>query len=89
MVTTDTARAIVHDPNILNGEPTVAGTRIPVRSVVLMQRIYGDVARIRHALPSLTAGDIAGALQYFREHREEIDGYIRANEVDEELLEER
>lgn len=82
------ARAIVRDPNILDGEPTVAGTRVPVRSVVLMQRIYEDNKRVQRALPSLTEADIMAALQYFRDHQAEIDGYIHANEVDEELLRE-
>lgn len=33
---------IIRDPRILGGEPTVKGTRIPVWSIVVTHRYYGD-----------------------------------------------
>ncbi len=77
---------IVRNPEILSGEPVVAGTRVSVRTVVLMHRLYKDVRRVREALPHLSHVDIEEALAFYQGNRAEIDRYIRQNDVDEELL---
>ena len=80
-------REIVSDPSILGGEPVIAGTRVPVRAVVLIYRMHGDdLSRTQHSLPTLTAQDIRLALDYYERHRREILGYMRKNGVDEEFL---
>lgn len=83
------ARMITRNPSVLHGEPTLAGTRVPVRAVVLMHRTYDqDLDLVCEALPTLTRADTEAALQFYREHRDEIDTYIRQNDVDEDLLRE-
>ncbi len=78
---------IISDPSILGGEPTIAGTRVPVRAVVLMYRMHrGDLSRTQRSLPTLTEKDIHLALDYYERHRREILGYMRKNGVDEEFL---
>ncbi len=78
---------IVSDPSILGGEPTIAGTRVSVRAVVLMYRMHGDdLSRTQRSLPTLTEKEIHLALGYYERHRREILGYMRKNGVDEDFL---
>ena len=71
--------AIVCDPAVLGGEPTVQGTRISVRSVVLAAQEYGGVEGARRAYPQLERQVIQQALRYYQAHRAEIERYIEAN----------
>jgi uncharacterized protein (DUF433 family) len=73
---------IVRDPRIVGGEPTIRGTRIPVRSIVLFQRFEGDLTHISEAFPRLTQEDVDEALDFYRENHDEIDRYIRENDND-------
>jgi len=79
---------IVRRPEVLGGEPVVAGTRVSVRTVVLMYRLYKDIAGVERALPHLSHADIEEALRYYQSNRVEINGYIARNDVDEDLLNE-
>lgn len=80
-------REIVSDPAILGGEPTIAGTRVPVRAVVLIYRMHGgDLSRTQRSLPTLTEEEIHLALDYYERYRREILTYMRKNGVDEEFL---
>ena len=75
------APRIVSDEQVLGGEPTVAGTRVPVRSLVIAcGRYAGDVDQIARAY-RLDAEAVRGALTYYQAHREEIDALIRDNEL--------
>jgi uncharacterized protein (DUF433 family) len=73
---------IVHDPRILDGEPVVKGTRIPVRAIVLAQQYWRTIERLREAFPLLTIEDIEQALSYYRANRKEVDRYIAENDPD-------
>lgn len=75
-------RQVVRDPQILGGEPTVRGTRMSVRSVVLAAREYGGTDGVRTAYPHLELEAIAEALAYYESHRKEVDRYIRENLAD-------
>ncbi|MGI8858176.1 MAG: DUF433 domain-containing protein [Thermomicrobiales bacterium] len=78
-------RTIVRNPGILHGEPTIEGTRIPVRAVVLFNYEYDDIAGVQNALPSLRASDIETAMHFYREHRDEINRYIAENNEGEDI----
>ena len=67
---------IVRDPSILGGEPTLRGTRIAVRSVVLADREFGGVDGVRRAYPQLDLRAIKEALAYYETHQEEVDHLI-------------
>ncbi len=83
-------RTIVRNPRILFGEPTIEGTRISVRTVVLLNYACGgDVQWVQRELPTLTVADIEIALRYYPEHRDEINTYIAANVEGEEIPYER
>lgn len=75
-------KRITCTPGVQGGEPCIAGTRTPVRSVVIQYyQIYPyDSNRVLAALPHLSFRQLCDALCYYGEHREEIDGIIRENE---------
>jgi uncharacterized protein (DUF433 family) len=72
---------IVRNPGILGGEPTVAGTRVPVRSIVVSHRRYGgDVAQVAEAF-AVERSAVQAALRFYEQHRVEIDELIHQNEA--------
>jgi len=77
-----TTAQVVRNPQILDGEPTLAGTRVPVRAIVVAARYYPTVARICRAYPMLTPEAVRAALAFYAANRDEIDRYIAENEVD-------
>ena len=76
---------IVRRADILGGEPIVAGTRVPVRTIVQYARIYNnDLREMEGVYPSIARADIEEALAFYEANRGEIDRYIAENEDDEE-----
>ena len=73
---------VVRVPGVVGGEPTIAGTRIPVRSIVLTWRYNPDVEYLCQAFPRLTPALVREALAYYDAHSEEIERYIAENEAD-------
>jgi uncharacterized protein (DUF433 family) len=73
-------RRIVRDPKILGGEPSLEGTRVPVRSVVLAARYEADLDAVVQAYPMLDRVAVESALAFYRLHRDEIDRHIAENE---------
>ena len=71
---------IVRNPEILSGEPTIRGTRISVRIIVLNYRCYRSIVPLLEAFPHLTADDIREALAYYEANRHEIERYIAEND---------
>ena len=65
--------AISSIKGLCGGEPTIRGMRITVRDVVEYMELYGSEKRILEALPDLAPSDIDAAIEYYREHREEIE----------------
>ncbi|MGH2354560.1 MAG: DUF433 domain-containing protein [Chloroflexota bacterium] len=74
---------IVRDLHVLEGEPVVAGTLVPVRCIVIAWQLYGSETRVLQAYPRITADDLRQALGYYAVHRELIDQFIAENEDDE------
>ncbi|MBI3968964.1 MAG: DUF433 domain-containing protein [Chloroflexi bacterium] len=70
---------IVRNPRILDGEPTVKGSRISVRAIVELHRLYPDLNYLREAFPSISTEAIVDALAFYEGNREEIDRYIEEN----------
>ena len=62
---------VVSDPEILGGEPVVAGTRVPVE-LILSELAYGRTsAAILHSYPSLPPDAINTAIIYAQSLPEE------------------
>lgn len=72
---------IVRNPVIVGGEPVIDGTRVPVRSIVIIYRLYRDMARVLKAFPHVSGAAAEEALAYYEAHREEIDRDIAENEA--------
>lgn len=84
MVTTTEHPYIVHDNEILGGEPVVKGTRTPVRAIVEWWKFGASPEEILENLPHLTLSQIFDALSYYADHRDEIEQYIAENIVERE-----
>lgn len=75
-------RTIIKNPRVLHAEPILDGTRIPVRTVVLLMRLHGDVSAVQRELPLLTIHDVESALHYYDAHRDEIENWIAFDTAD-------
>jgi len=78
------SRLIVKNPRVLHAEPILEGTRIPVRTVVQLMRLHGDIAVVQRELPTLTRGDIEAALDYYAAHHDEIEQWIAFDKADDD-----
>jgi uncharacterized protein (DUF433 family) len=72
---------IVRNPAILAGEPTIAGTRIAVRTLVVARRFMPTIGELLEAYPHLTRGEIEEAFAFYADHQAEIDQYIAENDA--------
>jgi uncharacterized protein (DUF433 family) len=77
---------IVRDEQILNGEPIVKGTRIPVRAIVETWRLGISPEEIPEGLPHLTLAQVFDALSYYSDHQDEINAYIERNQIPNDLI---
>lgn len=72
---------IVRNPEILGGEPILEGTRLSVRIIVLAHYFaHGDIAQVCRSYPQLMPSHVQAALDYYADHKEEIDHYIAENQ---------
>ena len=72
-------RRAARNPRILGGEPTMAGTRVPVRTIVEATRYIGSIDEIVQAYPMLDRTSVEIALDFYRRNQAKIDGHIAAN----------
>lgn len=80
------AASIVHDRDVLGGEPTIEGTRTSVRAIIEYLRLYGSKEQVLKALPHLTVDQLEAAIAYYEIHPEEIEAHIQAEvQLDQEL----
>lgn len=73
---------IVRDPRIVGGEPVVAGTRVPVRSIILAVQAGDPPGVIHRSFPTLPGGGLEAAVAYYADHREEVDRLIALGQPD-------
>ena len=81
------ATGVTNDENILKGEPILENTRTPVRAIIEMRRLFYTPREIALKLPHLNLEQINTAIEYYGEHRAEIDRYIESNRVPHYLIE--
>jgi uncharacterized protein (DUF433 family) len=70
---------IICDARMHQGEPTIRGTSITVRTVVERTRLGDSVQDIAAAYPVLTLAQVHDALGYYYDHTSEIEQYILEN----------
>ncbi len=68
-------------PGVCGGAARVAGTRIPVWTLVQYRNLGASEADLLRAYPTLQAGDLANAWAYHRTHQAEIERQIVENET--------
>lgn len=78
---------ITRNPEILNGEPIIIGTRTSVRAIVGLWRlgITPEEIVITH-LPYLTLAQVFSALSFYLDNQPEINEYIEKNRIPDELI---
>ncbi len=69
-------------PGVCGGVARVAGTRIPVWSLVQARKLGYSTERLLYEYPTLRASDLQNAWDYFEVHAEEINAQIEENEND-------
>ena len=68
------APSVSMDPDILNGQPCIRGTRIPVRSVLRAIEHYGSLDAAVKCYPHLTVLQVKDALYFAQVVLEPADG---------------
>lgn len=79
---------IVKDPNVCSGHPIIQYTRMTVHDIVAYVNMYGgnaEEARLEE-MSQLTPAEVAEALAYYAENREEIDRLLVQRKADYESL---
>lgn len=77
---------ITSNPQILSGEPIIAGTRTPVRAIVESVRLGIPPEEIPEHLPYLSMPQVMDALRFYKDNEALIEEYIALNRVPEELI---
>lgn len=67
---------IVEDPEVLHGEPHIAGHRIGVSDVAIWVNVHGKTADEIAEQYALSLGEVHAALAYYYDHKDEIDQSI-------------
>ena len=70
---------IDRNPDVLDGEPIIRGTRIAVRHLVEWDRMGHDVDEIVAMYPHLTHAQVHDALSYYFDHKADVDRLIEEN----------
>lgn len=76
-----TYRYVARVPGICGGQPSIQGTRIPVRAIVGYHKLGLSVDEILAGLPHLTPAQVYEALSYYYDHADEIEAAIRENQL--------
>ncbi|MGI8858380.1 MAG: DUF433 domain-containing protein [Thermomicrobiales bacterium] len=72
---------IVRNPEILAGEPTIAGTRIAVRNIIERSRYLPAIDELCETYPTISREEVEEAFAFYDDHRAEIDRYIAENDA--------
>ena len=67
---------ISFDNEVRGGMPVVAGTRIPVSTLVRAHQLGADFDEILGQYPNLTPNQLHAAFLYFHDHKEEVEAAI-------------
>ncbi len=81
-----TSRYVTRNPDILNGEPIIIGTRVSVRAIVGQWRLGIHAEEIPTQFPQLTLAQVFDALSFYLDNQAEINEYIERNRVPDDLI---
>ncbi|MFG6094472.1 DUF433 domain-containing protein [Leptolyngbyaceae cyanobacterium CCMR0082] len=86
MTAAPTSRYVTRNPDILNGEPTIVGTRVSISAIVGQWRLGTYAEDIPTQFPQLTLAQVFDALSFYLDNQVEINKYIERNHIPEELI---
>ena len=66
----------------------IAGTSIPVRTIIEMWRLGMTAEEIHEGLPDLTLAQIFDALSFYQDNVAEINAYIERNRITDAMIRE-
>jgi uncharacterized protein (DUF433 family) len=75
----------VSDPKIHGGEPVIDGTSTPVRAIAELWNQGMPAEEVPLHLPHVKLPQVFEALRYYLTHRDEIDDFIAANRIPDDL----
>lgn len=73
---------ITRSPAVCGGQPVIAGTRTPVKSIVGYYKMGMSVEEILEGLPHLSPAQVFAALSYYHDHQAEIEQDIADSRVE-------
>lgn len=73
---------IIKDPKIQGGKAVIAGTRIPVSTIIVWYHMGFDIQEILDKYPQLSPSEVYDALSYYYDHKDEIDAERKEQEED-------
>ncbi|MFB2938502.1 DUF433 domain-containing protein [Aerosakkonemataceae cyanobacterium BLCC-F154] len=76
----DTWQGIEKTPGVCGGDARIAGTRIPIWSLIESRRLGITEAQLLDDYPHLTAADLVNAWAYAEANPDEIEAAIKKNE---------
>lgn len=76
---------IVTDTRIHGGEPVIVGTSTPVRAIAELWNQGMPAEEVPIHLPYIELAQVFEALRYYLTQRDEIDGFIAANRIPDDL----
>lgn len=85
--TVEIGELIERRPEIRGGKPILAGTGVSVHRIVGWYRLGLTPEEIAESCGHLSLAQIHAALAYYHANREEIDGYIEAEDTEATALE--
>lgn len=82
----DIGRLIERRPELRGGRPIVAGTGVSVHRIAGWYRLGLSPEEIAENYGHLSLAQVHAALAYYHANREEIEGYLRDEETEEDRL---
>ena len=73
---------ITRSPDVCGGQPIIAGTRTPVKSIVGYYKMGLSVEEILEGMPHLNPTQIFAALSYYHAHQAEIEHDIENSRME-------
>jgi uncharacterized protein (DUF433 family) len=72
-------------PGICGGRPRIAGTRVAVDFIARFVQSGATPDEIVSSYPQLSLAAVHDAISYYYDHRDDIDGFLRDNTLEDTL----
>jgi len=78
------SRAIQRTMGVCGGHARIRNTRIPVWTIISLQKQGANIPEILQNFPSLSADDLRNIAAYYSDHQAEIDQAIASHQYEQE-----